>query len=1430
MVDNNNLWIIFSAALVFLMQGGFLCLETGLTRSKNNINVAIKNLIDFGITTLLFWAFGFAIMFGSSFGGLWGTDTFMPAVTDDNIDTIVFLIFQVMFCGTAVTILSGAIAERLKFGAYIVLTVLISGLVYPVFGHWAWHGIDQGAATGFLGALGFRDFAGSTVVHSIGGWASLAILLIIGPRSGRFNANGTSNPIPGANLPLAALGVLLLWMGWFGFNGGSTLAWNNSVIVVITNTLIAGASGMVAASILSYLIHDQIEVSAVMNGILAGLVAITAGAHAVNTRDALLIGFIGGGIMVLLEDLLLRLRIDDAVGAIPVHLGAGIFGTLALGMWGNPDVLFVDSASFNRLNFIGVQMFGIVLAGVWTFGITYLVFRVVDRITPLRVSEADEKIGLNVSEHGARNDLFDLVTVMDVQSRTSDLSIRADVEPFTQVGVIAERYNRVLDMLENAISRTDSIVRGALDAIITFSDDHFRIETVNPATQTIFGYEIDTLVGQPITHLLVPAAVAHPYEGSTLHNDFQDVLHDLVHSGDYRELIGQRADGTEVPLEMQISRVTTTRDPFYTAIFRDITERKENELRIQRSEQHLRRQNEYLAALHDVSLTLMERLELGVLLTRIIMRAAELLAVKHVYIYIYDETQHLLKLAAGIGIFEELVGQKIQKGEGLSGKVWQEGEIISLEQYSQWEGRSEQFAQVDIYASLGIPLLHGSEVVGVLGLSTLDPDRRFDATEVETLSLFGELAAIAIDNAQLQSAFSDELYERIRAEQQLAENQANLTALIESTSDFIWSIDADYQIVTYNSSMQRAIQSLSGVAIQQGMDALNVMPSQYQISWKQYYDHALAGQQFSVEAQFTFLDGTRSELEITFNPILSAEHVVTGVSCLARDITFRKQTERDLEAARDSAESANRAKSAFLANMSHELRTPLNAIIGYSEMLEEDAQDFGYEDMVSDLMKIQSAGNHLLDLINNILDLSKIEAGRMELYLEEFTVADFVREVGFTVEPLMLKNSNRFEVRVVEEVGVAYGDLTKIRQALLNLLSNAAKFTEAGIITLTVERYNDTAGVDWLRYEVRDTGIGMSQAQLQEVFKEFQQADVSTTRKYGGTGLGLTISRRFAQMMGGDITVHSEEGVGTTFTIIMPAVVQQATTHDDEEPLLEELTEYRALRQMNLAVGGQVLIVDDDEIVRELLYRTLTREGFEVIVAENGEQGLELAREHQPDVITLDVMMSEMDGWQVLSQIKSDPQLQDIPVVMLTMIDNQRRGFALGAADYMTKPIDRKRLVTLLMKYRANVGETGILPPGTVMVVEDDDNTRDMLARTLDRSGWEVALAANGREALDALHTLTPRLILLDLMMPELDGFQFISAVKKIPEWRAIPIIVLTAKDLTPDERNTLAGTVEQVLTKQSYTQEELVQEIRDLVIAHVQAKQSPSTKDNANE
>jgi signal transduction histidine kinase/DNA-binding response OmpR family regulator len=533
---------------------------------------------------------------------------------------------------------------------------------------------------------------------------------------------------------------------------------------------------------------------------------------------------------------------------------------------------------------------------------------------------------------------------------------------------------------------------------------------------------------------------------------------------------------------------------------------------------------------------------------------------------------------------------------------------------------------------------------------------------------------------------------------------------------------------------------------------------------------------------------------------------------LHRLYTDQRQAAQQLQTLNTELERASKAKSDFLASMSHELRTPLNAIIGYSEMLQEEAENLGAAGFIPDLQKILAAGKHLLALINDVLDLSKIEAGKMDLFLETFDVAPMVQDVGMTIVPLVEKNANTLAVRCPDNPGSMRADLTKVRQALFNLLSNACKFTTRGTITLAVSR--DMAdGAAWMTFRVSDTGIGMPPEQLGKLFQAFSQAEASTTRQYGGTGLGLAITRHFCQMMGGDVTVESAVGQGSTFTIRLPAEVA--------DPKATPVLRTEVLPVSALPEGAPtVLVIDDDPTVHDLMQRFLSKEGVRVVTAAGGEEGLQLAKTLRPTAITLDVIMPSMDGWAVLTALKADADLADIPVIMLTIVDDKTMGYTLGSSDYLTKPVDWDRLTAVLRKYHC------AYPPCRVLIVEDEAAMRDMLRRMLAREGWAVTEAINGREALERVAENRPELILLDLMMPEMDGFAFLEALRRQEAWREIPVVVLTAKDLTPHDRQRLNGYVERLLQKGTYSQEELLREVRDLVAVRIQPGRSGTGED----
>jgi ammonium transporter len=444
-------WLLVSAALVLFMQVGFTALESGLVRSKNSINVAIKNFANFLFAGALFWLFGFGLMFGSDDGGLIGSSSFL--FDSDSAFLTAFFLFQLGFIGTATTLMSGAVAERMRFGGYLVLAVFVAAVTYPVFGHWAWgdSALTDGSSGsgGWLKELGFVDFAGSTVVHSVGGWVALAAIIILGPRIGRFGEEAV--PIRGHDLPVTTLGVFVLWIGWFGFNGGSTLALTSDVPAIILNTTLAGAFGGLVAMALTWLLDRRPDVVTIMNGSLAGLVGITASANIMSPWKAALVGGVAAVVMQAVTLALERVRIDDAVGAVPVHLGAGIWGTLAVGLLGDVDS-FPSAAS--RVEQIGIQLTGIGVCFVWAFGVGFLVLSLINRRFPFRIDREGEIAGLNIAEHGATTELADLLTDMDEHRRSGDLSEPVRVEPHTEVGQIAEEYNRVLAAIGR---RTDSL-------------------------------------------------------------------------------------------------------------------------------------------------------------------------------------------------------------------------------------------------------------------------------------------------------------------------------------------------------------------------------------------------------------------------------------------------------------------------------------------------------------------------------------------------------------------------------------------------------------------------------------------------------------------------------------------------------------------------------------------------------------------------------------------------------------------------------------------------------------------------------------------------------------------------------------------------------------------------------------------------------------
>ena len=743
-------------------------------------------------------------------------------------------------------------------------------------------------------------------------------------------------------------------------------------------------------------------------------------------------------------------------------------------------------------------------------------------------------------------------------------------------------------------------------------------------------------------------------------------------------------------------------------------------------------------------------------------------------------------------------------------------------------------------AATMVPMLRGENAIGVLSVVRLAPGS-LSAKQRAILKTFADQAVIAIENVRL--------FEEVQARtRELSRSVAELRALGRTGQAVSSSLDLETVLSTILVNACELSDSGGGafyvydeargdfeLAAGHGMGGtLLDAVRQHRPRLGETIVGRCAEQRAAVqvpdldsEAGHPIIDalraaGIRSILAV---PLLQQDSVV-GVLIVRRKQTgafaaetvallqtFATQSALAIQNARlfreiaekgRQLEAASQHKSQFLANMSHELRTPLNAIIGLTEMLREEAEAPEHADFAEPLDRVQRAGKHLLGLINDVLDLSKIEAGKIELHEETFDLGGLARDLVVTAQPLADKNANRLVLECPPDIGPMRGDQMRLRQVLLNLVSNACKFTEKGTVTLALARAarngSDGAARRGVAISVTDTGIGMTPEQQGKLFAEFTQADSSTTRKYGGTGLGLAISKRLVEMMGGAIAVESAPGKGSTFRVWLPA-----------EPVDGAALAARAAPApaRAAATGRTVLVIDDDADARDLLRRFLAREGFDTITAADGAEGLRLARQFQPTLITLDVVMPKMDGWAVLQQLRADPALASVPIVMLSILDEQDKGFALGAADYLMKPFDRERLRTILGRLKPSARGARVL------VVEDDDATRAVLCEMLAREGCEVDTAEDGVAALARLDAGTPDLILLDLMMPRMDGFEFVEAMRsRFGDAADIPIVVLTAKDLTPDDRARLAGEAEKVLRKSLHSREELAAEIRRVLTA----------------
>jgi signal transduction histidine kinase/CheY-like chemotaxis protein len=726
-----------------------------------------------------------------------------------------------------------------------------------------------------------------------------------------------------------------------------------------------------------------------------------------------------------------------------------------------------------------------------------------------------------------------------------------------------------------------------------------------------------------------------------------------------------------------------------------------------------------------------------------------------------------------------------------------------------------------------VPLLKEDELVGIFGIYRHEV-RPFNDKQIELVKSFASQAVIAIENVRLLTelrARTDELGQSVEELRALGEvtQAVNSTLELQTVLSTIVAkavqlSDTDAGSIYVHDETQQEFQLQANYGMSD--DLIAALKDHHTDLSGAVAGAAKQGEPVQVPDmqaephiptnEIMLQAGYRARLLVPlmrFNEVMGAlvvrrkapgefsKNTIDLLRTFAAQSVLAIQNARlfqEIEEKSRQLELASQHKSQFVASMSHELRTPLNAIIGLTEMMVTNGARFGTEKAAEPLKRVHRAGQHLLGLINQVLDLSKIEAGKLELNPESVSLAPLIDEVIGTARQLAQQNKNNLVVEAQEKLGALTVDPMRLRQILLNLLSNACKFTTQGEVKLRVRKVAD--GRNWVQFAVADTGIGMTAEQQAKLFEEFTQADSSTARRYGGTGLGLAITRKLARMMGGDVTVASEPGKGSVFSVRLPAgpdPVAKAATNGSRPPS-----------------NDCVLVVDDDATARELIAEQLKAEGFSVVTAAGGLEGLKLAKDLRPIAITLDVMMPDLDGWSVLAALRQDADLAEIPVIMITILDEHRRGVALGAAGYLTKPIDRERLHRMVSRFRASAR------PTRVLLVDDDKDQRERLRGWLEGEQWVVQESGNGREALSRLQADKPDVILLDLMMPEMDGFAVVAALQKEPRWRDIPVIVITARDLDAKERERLNSGVQSVLVKETFRPADLVERIRRLVLS----------------
>jgi ammonium transporter len=1353
-------------ALVLLMQAGFTCLETGMVRAKNSINVAIKNVVDFCIASIIFWMFGYGLMFGTSAMGWVGTSQFL---FDGGPSTWMwtFFLFQLTFCGTATTIISGAVAERMRFSGYLLISILISAAIYPIIGHWVWGGNAESHTDGWLKHLGFLDFAGATVVHSTAGWVALAAILVIGPRLGRFGTSAFT--IQGHNLPLSALGLFLIFVGWMGFNGGSVMQTSGSIPLILVNTVLASAAGGLAALAYAWRLTGRPDVASVINGILAGLVAITASAPFMTPATAMLVGGIGGILCSVATRMLEQWHVDDVIGAIPAHACAGVWGTLALAFLGNPELW---GTGHDRLTQFGIQLTGALACFAWAFGFSFVILKALNRFVPLRVSEEEERLGLNMTEHGASTAHLDLLGQMESHRAQGDFSRSVEVEPHTEVGQIATEYNRVLDRVnaethqrEEAIQALREsqeeirlIIDHALDAIVTI-DQEGIITDWNPQATLIFGWPKSEILGQSFRDRLLPLSHRTDQEQQLKHfleTKQQHVVNKRL------EIQGLHRKGHEFPIEVTMVPLFKQNSYSFCAFIRDITEQKETEAALQQETASM--QLVQLVAIaaneaHSLDDAFQASLDRICTFTK--------WPVAHVYFRDDEQASRLspsqlwhLENEEEFKTFKSLTEQTVfEPGEGLPGRVLVHGRAMWIADITKDSNfpRARMAGELGIRGGFAFPVMVGHTVMGVLEFfsrAVESPNPRL----LEVMEIIG---------TQL-----GRVLERKRGELSRQESDARIRGIVETAADAIITINERGIIQSYNSAAEQVFGYSAQEAIGQNVSLL--MPSPHREQHDAYLQRYLTGHPSTIFGVSRELEGKRKNgnvfpMELAVSEIkLDTRRTFTGI---IRDISERKEREQELREAKERAEMAVTAKSQFLATMSHEIRTPMNGVIGMTGLLLETGLSPQQRQFAE---TVRSSGETLLKIINDILDFSKIEAGKLEFEIIPFDLRTTLEEsLELLAEAAGKKHLELVGLVFANVYTALQGDPGRLRQIFMNLIGNAIKFTSEGEIIVKISSVQDTHDHVAIRVEINDSGEGIPADVLPKLFRPFTQADSSTTRRHGGTGLGLAICKQLVQQMNGEIGVENRSEGGSTFwfTAHFQKQPESATAFSPEPTTLECL---------------RVCAVDDHPTNRQLLVQYFQQWHMDGTLVERPSDCLALLRQQAQngtpyDLAILDMEMPGMDGFELAKLIKSDVNLQATRLILLTSLG--RRGDATAAqqcgfSGYLTKPIRKIQLQACMETVMGFLPSKDLpAPPPLVtshflkdiegkqafrILVADDHQVNQQLGvLMIEQLGFRADVAGNGQEVLEALSRISYDVILMDCQMPELDGYDTTRAIRK---------------------------------------------------------------------